>query len=55
MLLGLRLENICNYLGCLHGGRGDGDVKMEQGHIKSASESRMRAGMHMTTVEQSKK
>jgi len=35
--------------------KGDGDVNRAQGHIQSASKSGMRAGMHTTTVEQSKK
>ena len=49
------MSNICNYSGCPHGEGGDGDANRTQGHIKSVSELGMRAGMHTTTVEQSKK
>jgi len=55
MLLGWRPEGICNYDSCLHGEEGDRGANMTQGHIQSVSESGMRAGMHATTVEQSKK
>jgi len=55
MLLGQRLESICNYGGFLHGGGRDEDANRAQGHIQLAFESGMRAGMHMSTVEQSKK
>ena len=38
----------------VNGGGRDGDVNRVQGHIQLASESGMRAGMHTTTVEQSR-
>jgi len=55
MLLGQRVEGICNYSGCLHGGEGGRDVNRAQGCIQSGSKSGMRAGTCMTTAEQSKK
>jgi len=55
MLSGQRLEGICNYGGCLHGGEGDEDVNTAQGRIQLASELVMRAGTHITTAEQSEK
>jgi len=55
MLLGQRLEDICNYGGCPQRGGRDMDANREQGHIQSASKSGMRAGMYMSTAEQSKK
>jgi len=48
-------ESICIYGSCPHGGEGDGDANRAQEHIQLASKSGMRAGMHTTTVEQSKK
>jgi len=42
MLLGWRLESICNYGSCLHGEGGDGDANWIQGHIQLASEVGMR-------------
>ena len=52
---GWMLESICNYSGCLHGGKGDGDANRTQGCIQSAAKPGMRAGTCTTTVEQSKK
>jgi len=43
-----------NYDGCPHWEEGDGDVNRTQGHIQLVSESGMGAGMHTTTVEQSR-
>src|SRR5882724_8092391 len=45
MLLGWRLESICKYGSCLHGGEGDRNANRAQGHIQSASESAMKAGI----------
>ena len=36
----------------VHMGEGDRDVNREQGCIQSASESGLRTGMHVGTVEQ---
>jgi len=55
MLLGWRLESICNYGGCLHGVEGDGDVNRRLRCIQTVSKLGMRAGMCTTpTAEQSK-
>ena len=48
MLLGWRLEGICNYGGCPHG-EGDGDVNRTQGCIELVSESGMGVGTCTTT------
>jgi len=52
MLLGWRLEGICNYGSCPHGGGRDGDVNRAHGCIQLASKLGMRAGTCITTAEQ---
>jgi len=54
-LLGYGPGGICDYGGCLHGGEGDGHANRAQGCIQMASESGLRTGMHVGTVEQSEK
>src|SRR5882724_7339319 len=51
-LSGRRPEGICNKGSHPHGGEGTGEANWVQGCIQLVSESGMRTGMHMSTVEQ---
>jgi len=55
MLSGQRLEGICNYGSCPHGGGIDGDANRAQGCIQSASESEIEnrlAYNHCSTIRE---